>query len=206
MIVADDRKEDTDFNFWLDVVDLLSDGSPVLVIQNEKQGRSRDINFGPLRARFAGLRRSYAVNLADNRGLEDAVQAIHNEMERLPHIGAELPRTWKLVRDALERDERDYISQEQYFEICQKTASNGPRTSSSSAPTCTTSESASTSRTTPSSGTLSFSNRSGEPTPSTGPLTTRGSSPIKGTSVPRISTVYGQTTATPVSDTSCSGS
>ena len=120
VVVADDRKEDTDFNYWLDVIDLLSGGSPVLIVQNEKQDRRRDIDFGPLRARFPNLREPYRINLADNRGLEQAVGAIRHEMERLPHIGAELPTTWKRVREAMERDSRDYISQEQYFEICQQ--------------------------------------------------------------------------------------
>src|SRR4029079_122628 len=41
VLVADERKEDTDFNYWLTAVELLSDGSPVLIVQNEKQGRWR---------------------------------------------------------------------------------------------------------------------------------------------------------------------
>jgi internalin A len=122
VIVADDRKEDTDFNYWLDVIDILSGGSPVLVIQNEKQDRRREIDFSPLRARFPNLREPYRVNLATNRGLAEAVRAIRHEMERLPHVGAELPATWKRVREALERDPRDYISQDEYFEICQQNA------------------------------------------------------------------------------------
>ena len=72
VLVADDRKEDTDFNYWLQVVELLSDGSPLLIVQNEKQDRRRDINLGSLRARFPNLKDAYRVNLADNRGLEQA--------------------------------------------------------------------------------------------------------------------------------------
>ncbi len=70
VLVADDRKEDTDFNYWLQVVELRSDGSPFLIVQNEKQDRRRDINLGSLRARFPNLKDAYRVNLADNRGLE----------------------------------------------------------------------------------------------------------------------------------------
>jgi internalin A len=122
VIVADDRKEDTDFNYWLHVIDLLSGGSPVLVIQNEKQDRRREIDFTPLRARFPNLRAPYRVNLATNRGLEEAVRAIRQEMERLPHIGSPLPASWRRVREALERDPRDYIPQDEYFAICEQNA------------------------------------------------------------------------------------
>ena len=54
--MADDRKEDTDFNYWLNVVELLSESSPLLIAQNEKQDRRRDINLGSLRARFPNLK------------------------------------------------------------------------------------------------------------------------------------------------------
>ena len=119
VLVADDRKEDTDFHYWLGVIEMLTDGSPLVIVQNEKQDRRRDIDFGPLRSRYPNLKETYRVNLADNRGLAEAVRAICQQMERLPHIGAPLPATWKRVREALERDARNYISQEEYFDTCQ---------------------------------------------------------------------------------------
>nr|WP_225894080.1 hypothetical protein [Atlanticothrix silvestris] len=36
-LVADTRKENTDFYWWLNVVELLSDNSPVIIIKNEQQ-------------------------------------------------------------------------------------------------------------------------------------------------------------------------
>jgi internalin A len=120
VLVADDRKEDTDFNYWLQVVELLSAGSPLLIVQNEKQERRRDIDFGALRARFPNLLGTYRTNLATNRGLPELARAIQAELERLPHIGVALPATWKRVRDKLERDESDYIGVDEYLAICQE--------------------------------------------------------------------------------------
>ncbi len=119
LLVADDRKEDTDFNWWLEVVELLSDGSPLLIVQNEKQDRRRDINLPNLRARFSNLQEAYRLNLATNAGLDDLVNAIRQELERLPHIGTPLPATWKRVREALERDERNHIGLEEFSAICE---------------------------------------------------------------------------------------
>jgi len=34
VLVCDDRKEDTDFSYWLHVVEMLSDASPLLIVQN----------------------------------------------------------------------------------------------------------------------------------------------------------------------------
>ena len=119
-LVADDRKEDTDFNYWLQAVELLSDRSPLLIVQNEKQDRQRDINLGSLRARFPNLKEAYRTNLATNRGLDDLVNAIRQELERLPHIGTPLPRTWKRVRETLEQDPRNHIGIEEYLTICEE--------------------------------------------------------------------------------------
>jgi internalin A len=117
-LVVDDRKEDTDFNYWLHIVELLSDASPLLIIQNEKQDRRRDINVASLRARFANLKSTCPTNLGTNRGLDELVAAIRQELEHLSHIGAPLPQTWKRVRETLEDDSRNYITQDEYLAIC----------------------------------------------------------------------------------------
>lgn len=120
VLVCDDRKEDTDFSYWLHVVEMLSDASPLLIVQNEKQDRKRDINLGGLRARFSNLKQALATNLETNRGLDQVIQAIRNELESLEHVGVGLPATWKRVREALEKEEHDFISLQDYLEICQQ--------------------------------------------------------------------------------------
>jgi Leucine-rich repeat (LRR) protein len=120
VLVCDDRKEDTDFSYWLHVVEMLSDASPLLIVQNEKQDRKRDINLGGLRARFSNLKQALATNLETNRGLDQVIQAIRNELESLEHVGVGLPATWKRVRETLEKEEHDFISLQDYLEICQQ--------------------------------------------------------------------------------------
>jgi Leucine-rich repeat (LRR) protein len=118
LLVADTRKEDTDFFYWLNVVELLSDNSPLLIIKNEKQDRHRDINERQLRSRFMNLKETVATNLANNRGLEKVLAEIQHQLCQLPHIGTALPKTWVKVREALERDSRNLIPLNEYFEIC----------------------------------------------------------------------------------------
>ncbi len=120
VLVCDDRKEDTDFSYWLHVVEMLTDGSPLLVVQNEKQDRKRDLNLSNLRARFTNLRDTLSTNLETNRGLDHVVQSIRQQLEALPHVGAGLPASWKTVRDTLERDQRDYIGLDEYLAICER--------------------------------------------------------------------------------------
>ncbi|MEH1968810.1 COR domain-containing protein [Nostoc sp.] len=120
VLVADTRKEDTDFYYWLNVVELLSDNSPLLIIKNEKQDRHREINELQLRGQFTNLKETLPTNFADNRGLEQVLEKIKHYIKNLAHIGSPLPKTWVRVREALESDARNYIGLDEYLNICQQ--------------------------------------------------------------------------------------
>ena len=120
ILVADTRKEDTDFYYWLNVAELLSDNSPLLIVKNEKQERKREINQRALQGQFTNIKEILATNLATNQGLEEIRAEIQHYISKLPHIGSGLPKTWKKVRGALETDGRNYISLAEYLSICEK--------------------------------------------------------------------------------------
>jgi internalin A len=120
VLVADTRKEDTDFYYWLNVVELLSNNSPLLIIKNEKQDRHREINERQLKGQFENLKDILATNLADNRGLEKVIDEIKHKIKALPHVGSLLPSTWVRVREILENNKRNFISITEYLDICRK--------------------------------------------------------------------------------------
>ncbi|WP_187308183.1 COR domain-containing protein, partial [Nostoc cycadae] len=120
-LVADNRKEDTDFYYWLNVVELLSESSPVLIIKNEKDDRAREINEPQLKGQFNNLKETLATNLAKNdQRLENVIREIKHCIRSLPLVGTPLPKTWVKVRETLENDPRNYISLDEYFNICQQ--------------------------------------------------------------------------------------
>jgi internalin A len=120
VLVADTRKEDTDFYYWLNVAALLSDNSPLLILQNEKQDRKRDINEPILRSQFSNFKETLSTNLSNNRGLEQAIESIKHYIKKLPHFGTIIPKTWVEVRKTIEHDRRNYISLEEYLIICEQ--------------------------------------------------------------------------------------
>ncbi|MEH2179068.1 COR domain-containing protein [Nostoc sp.] len=119
-LVADTRKEDTDFYYWLNVVELLSGNSPLLIVKNEKQERKREINEPELRREFINFKETLTTNLATDRGLPEILNKIKHYITNLPHVGIELPKTWVKVREALEGNSREYISLEEYLNICEQ--------------------------------------------------------------------------------------
>ncbi len=119
VLVADVRREDTDFYYWLNIIEGLGGNSPLLIVKNEKQDRRREINERQLRGQFAILKETLATNLETNRGLKQVRDSIKYHISHLPHIGNMVPKTWVNVRQALEQDSRPYISLETYLDICQ---------------------------------------------------------------------------------------
>jgi internalin A len=119
-LVVDTRKEDTDFYYWLNVVELLSDNSPLLIIKNEKQERQREINERQLRGRFTNLKETLPTNFATQRGLPEILKQIKHHISNLPHVGTELPKTWVKVREALELESRNHISLDEYLNLCEQ--------------------------------------------------------------------------------------
>ena len=119
-LVADERKENTDFFYWLDIVSLLSDNSPLLIIKNEKHERMPDVNERQLCGQFTNLKDILTTNFATNKGLESVVKAIKHYISSLDHVGTALPKTWVNVRKALEKDDRNYISLDEFLSICDK--------------------------------------------------------------------------------------
>ena len=119
LLLADNRKEDGDFYYWLNTVSMLSEDSPLLIIKNEKGDRQRQLPESELRAEFNNLKESLATNLKDNRGLDVIINKIQHFLENLPHIGSPLPKTWIRVREALEQNPDNTMSLKDYFKLCQ---------------------------------------------------------------------------------------
>jgi signal recognition particle receptor subunit beta len=123
--VVDDRQEHTDFDYWLKIIELLSNHSPVLLIQNEKddlfelpaRGRPCQVN-DLLRGEFDNLKEVLTTNLKNDRGLPQIKAAIQTYLSRLPHVGIPLPKLWVKVRAALENDPRNSVTLDEYCHLC----------------------------------------------------------------------------------------
>lgn len=123
LLLADNRAENTDFNYWLQTIELLSGSSPLLIVQNEKQDRKKDINESGMKERFKNIKNIVSLNLAsDISNLKFLIREIQYQISRLSHIGAELPKIWVGIRNRLEEISkiRAYITEQEYLDVCAK--------------------------------------------------------------------------------------
>lgn len=119
VLVAESRREGTDFYGWLNRVELFGDHAPVFIVKNRKFGRPVEFDEAALRERFPNLHNeSFDCDLKTGEGLDAVLDFIRFRIQQLPHVGQELPKTWLRVREILEADNRPYLGLEEYLGLC----------------------------------------------------------------------------------------
>ncbi|WP_176722277.1 COR domain-containing protein, partial [Candidatus Thiosymbion oneisti] len=118
VLVADARRQETDYDYWLKIIRLLGqDGAPerrtpVLVLLHEKANRQvTDFDLGTYRRRFPELVIETAeadlANLADGR-IENLRIRIQQLLSKLPHVGERQPAAWRPIRAAVEERQAEH--------------------------------------------------------------------------------------------------
>jgi internalin A len=121
LLVVDDRRENPNFYYWLNVIRVLTDNSPVLIIQNEKNNNKCNVNEGELRKEFDNLEKFFPLNLAsDSDKLENLQKYIQHRITQLPQVREYWLKSWVRIRHVLENyaQNQNYISLEEYKTLC----------------------------------------------------------------------------------------
>ena len=125
VLVGDDRKQHTDFDYWFHIINLLSDNSPILVVLNEINHKSiTNFDLKAYKERFdTHIIDLENIDLSKMDAKYDVVkQKIESMLFNLPHIGDELPAKWVDIRNDLNKTAENnyYISFKTFKEICEK--------------------------------------------------------------------------------------
>ncbi len=124
-VLVDDAKSnhksvhDDGFKYWLEVIETLSERSPVLIFQNEKGGRSKQIDEAGIKSRFPNVVGVYRGNLEHPDAVETLRAAVEHFAQELPHIGDAVPKKWVSIRESLEELAQSWahILQDEYFRL-----------------------------------------------------------------------------------------
>nr|NQU93487.1 TIR domain-containing protein [Bacteroidota bacterium] len=124
VLLSDARKEDTDFNYWLEVIELLTGKSPVIIVQNEKGGRKADFDQRGLAGRFGNIVTPvHSLDLSkDINKIDQLREFVSFHIQQLDHVGQELPASWVAIREELEKlsNNNSYIDVNHYLDVCKK--------------------------------------------------------------------------------------
>jgi internalin A len=133
LFVWDAQKEDRveGFDYWLSIVTLLSGSSPILVVMNKADVRTREIDQAGLQRKFPNIVGFFKVSVKSGYGFPELRQEICSRVAHLPHVGTTWPDSWTQVRTQLEAQSSsaNYTDAEDYLKICQSEGIEGAQAS-----------------------------------------------------------------------------
>lgn len=115
------------FDYWLNVIRLLSNNSPIIVVLNKIDERLTNIDEKSLKAKFKNIVSFHQVSAKSGQNIEKLTSEIGLQIDSLPLIGDKLPKVWVQVRTELESLESNFISNEEYLSICNQNGLSNKR-------------------------------------------------------------------------------
>lgn len=129
VLVSDKRRENANFDYWFQIINLLGPKSSVIVLENEMDAEGNNENFALniYRDLFPDLDiSSCEVNLAlitkeQKANWELLNMTLSKKLSDLEIVNREVPKNWTLVRDELGHLKvKKYITTTAFFELCKK--------------------------------------------------------------------------------------
>lgn len=124
LFVTEARQESNylDFDYWLNIVQMLGNESPLIVVQNKIDQRQKQLPTQKYLSDFPNIVGFVDVSCADGyeNTIEDLKRLVKRGVMQLPQLGDELPIEWIGIRKHLKSLDFDYITYEAYVEICSK--------------------------------------------------------------------------------------
>ncbi|MCP9754084.1 GTP-binding protein [Lacihabitans sp. CCS-44] len=122
LLVWDARTDQhlTSFDYWLNVIRLLSNESPVIMVMNKCDERTLNIDERSLKEKFKNVKNFFQVSALTGKNIQNLKVEISKLINELPLIGDNLPRVWVEIRNELESLHENFITREIYLEICNR--------------------------------------------------------------------------------------
>jgi internalin A len=112
--------EDADADYWLKIIESFASDSPVIVVLNKTKEHPFDVNRRALQQKYPSIRDFIKTDCADESGLKELRKAIELETDRLEHLRDAFPASWFSIKNKLAGIKRNYLSFDEYRDICSK--------------------------------------------------------------------------------------
>ncbi|MBN2442364.1 MAG: leucine-rich repeat domain-containing protein, partial [Spirochaetales bacterium] len=124
LLVWDARKDYdvVSFDYWLNVVGLLSDASPVIVVLNKIDERIKNIDEQSLKEKYPNIICFERVSAWTGDGIQELTRKIKTVLTKLRHIGDTLPKAWVTMKRFFEevRKTHNFMNYREYLYLCLK--------------------------------------------------------------------------------------
>ena len=128
LLVVDSRstQEQNRVEYWLKLIQLYGDMSPVLIVGSKTDQHQLDIERTNLKKKYPNIVDVYETSATDGRGTKELLEAIVENIQNLPHVQIPVSQNWLDIKDNLEymRQSFDYITYDKYEDMCRKNKIN----------------------------------------------------------------------------------
>lgn len=107
------------FDYWLNVISLLGDDPPVIIVQNKIDEREKNIDEKLIKRKFPNVIAFYKISALVGTNLQSLIEHCKNEVMKLDHVGDTLPKVWHDIRLKLESLDKNFITFNEYKKICE---------------------------------------------------------------------------------------
>jgi internalin A len=106
-LLSNEREQNPNFQYWLNIIEMLGKESPVVIVRNEKDGHCEPLkNVAQIQERFTNIRsiQSVDLKLADtDPRFSPLKHMLLSQAQLLPHVRKEYPTSFSNVRDKLQQ-------------------------------------------------------------------------------------------------------
>lgn len=121
VLVLDARQgeQESRVEYWLKLIQSFGGESPIIVVINKVDQQPLDIDRRGLQAKYENIKAFIQTSCEMGTGIIDLKQIIAREIGKLEHIHDQLLNTWFAIKTELEEMEKDFISYEEYEQLCE---------------------------------------------------------------------------------------
>jgi small GTP-binding protein len=120
VLVLDGRKEE-DVEYWLKHIESFGGTSPILIVLNKiDQNPLFNVNKNFLLEKYKGIKGFYKLSCETQVGLKDFINRLKKEILNVELRKTKIAQNWINIKTALENMKRDFISYDEYLEMCHK--------------------------------------------------------------------------------------
>ena len=110
--------EDYDAEYWLKLIESFAGDSPVIVVLNKIEEHSFDLNRRGLQAKYPQICGFIETDCKDNVGFAELHKEIKRVLGEMKSIKVNFPSAWFAIKDKLAGMKKNYLSFEQFREVC----------------------------------------------------------------------------------------
>ncbi|MGE5355097.1 MAG: COR domain-containing protein [Deltaproteobacteria bacterium] len=122
VLVLDARKDDEliAFDYWLNIINLLGNNSPIIIVLNKIDENYKTINETYIKNKFDNVKVFIKTSAKTGEGIQELINIIKEQIIKLNHIGDPLPMSYYNIKKYLEISNDYYITYDKFLTICKE--------------------------------------------------------------------------------------